>query len=87
MTGQGIVIADLEGGCPAAPGWVAYFDHLTVPLTGQELADAQATLAGWDDPDSPQGGLGDCWGCAAQVTRLRVLVDQATRPSRADGPR
>jgi hypothetical protein len=54
MTGQVIVIADLEDGCPAAVGWVAYFDHLTLPLTGQELADAQATLAGWDDPDSPQ---------------------------------
>jgi hypothetical protein len=85
MTGQGIVIADLEDGCPAAVGWVVYWDHLTVPLTGQELADAQATLAGWDDPDSPQGGLGDCWGCAAQVTRLRALVDQAT--SRQGGAR
>jgi hypothetical protein len=88
MTGQGIFIADLEDGCPAAPGWVAYFDTLTLPLTGQALADAQATLAGWDDPDSPQGGLGDCWGCAAQVTRLRALVPQATTlSSREDGPR
>ena len=87
MTGQGIVIADLEDGCPAAAGWIAYFDPLTLPLTGKELADAQATLAGWDDPASPQGGLGDWWGCAAQVARLRALVDQATQPSRADGPR
>jgi hypothetical protein len=86
MTGQGIVIADVEDGCPAAAGWVTYFDHLTLPLVVQELIDAQATLAGWDDPSSPQGGLGDCWGCAAQVARLRSLVDQATRPaSRADG--
>jgi len=83
MTGQGIVIADLEDGCPAAAGWVAYWDTFTLPLTGQDLLDAQDTLAGWDDPDSPQGGLGDCWGCAAQVARLRALVDQATsRPSR-----
>jgi len=88
MTGQGIVIADLEDGCPAAAGWVAYWDHLTLPLTGQDLSDAQATLAGWDDPDSPQGGLGDCWGWAAQVNRLRALVDQATTLSRReDGPR
>ena len=87
MTGQGIIIADLEDGCPAAAGWVAYFDHLTLPLTGQDLTDARATLAGWDDPSSPQGSLGDCWGCAAQVARLRALVDQATRPSGEDGPR
>ena len=87
MTGQGIVIADLEDGCPAAAGWVAYFDTLTLPLAGKDLTDAQATLAGWDDPDSPQGGLGDCWGCAANVNRLRGLVDQATQPRRADGPR
>jgi hypothetical protein len=82
---DGIFIADLEDGCPAAAGWVDYFDHLTLPLTGQELADAQATVAGWDDPDSPQGGLGDCWGCAAKVSLLRGLIDQAT--SGADGPR
>jgi hypothetical protein len=88
MTGEGVFIADLEDGCPAAPGWVAYWDHLTLPLTGQDLTDAQATVAGWDDPDSPQGGLEDCWGCAAQVARLRALVDQTTRPaSREDGPR
>ena len=87
MTGQGIVIADLEDGCPAAAGWVAYFDTLTLPLTGQDLSDAQATLAGWDDPNNPQGGLGDCWGCMANVNRLRALVDQATQPSRADRPR
>jgi hypothetical protein len=88
QTGQGNVIAGLVDGCPAAPGWVAYWGHLTLPLTGQELADAQATVAGWDDPNIPQGGLGDCWGCAAQVARLRVLVDQATRPSgREDGTR
>jgi hypothetical protein len=87
MTGQGIIIADREDGCPAAAGWLAYFDHLTLPLSGHDLTDAQATLAGWDDPESPQGGLGDCWGCVAQVARLRALVDQATHPSRADGPR
>jgi hypothetical protein len=87
MTNQHIFIADLEDGCPAAAGWVEYWDRLTLPLTGQALTDAQATLAGWDDPDSPQGGLGDCWGCAAQVARLRALIDQATRPSRADNPR
>ena len=88
MTGQGIVIADLEDGCPAAAGWVDYFDHLTLPLTGQALTDAQATLAGWDDPDSPQGGLGDCWGCTANVNRLRVLIYQATQPANEpDGPR
>jgi hypothetical protein len=40
-------------------------------------------VAGWDDPDSPQGGLGDCWGCTANVNRLRTLIHQAT--SRADG--
>jgi hypothetical protein len=89
MTGDGVFIAYLDEGCPAAALWVDYFDHLTLPLAGQELADAQATVAGWDDPDSPQGGLGDCWGCAAQVARLRALIDQATsiRPSREDGPR
>jgi hypothetical protein len=84
---DGIFIADVEDGCPAAAGWVAYFDHLTLPLTGRALADAQAARVAWDDPDSPQGGLGDCWGCVAQVARLRALVDQATQPSRADGPR
>jgi len=88
MTGQGIIIADLEDGCPAAVGWVAYFDTLTLPLAGQDLTDAQATLAAWDDPDSRQGSLGDCWGCAAQVTRLRALVHQATTlSSREDGTR
>jgi hypothetical protein len=87
MTNSGIFIADLEDGCPAAAFWIAYFDHLTLPLTGQALLDAQATVAGWDDPDSPQGGLGDCWGCMASVNRLRILIAQATRPSQADGPR
>jgi hypothetical protein len=82
MTTDGIFIADLEDGCPAAAGWVDYFDHLTLPLTGQALIEALAILAGWDDPDSPQGGLGDCWGCTAQVARLRALVDQATQSSR-----
>jgi hypothetical protein len=86
MTGEGIFITDLEDGCLAAPGWVAYWDNLTLPLTGQALADAQAALAGWDDPDSPQGGLGDCWGCVANVNRLRALVDQTTHLSRRDGP-
>jgi hypothetical protein len=72
---------------PAAAGWVHYFDHLTLRLAGKELADAQATVAGWDDADSPQGGLGDCWGCVANVNRLRAPVDQATNQlaSRADG--
>jgi hypothetical protein len=87
MNRGGILIADAEDGCPAAAGWVAYFDTLTLPLTGQDLTDAQATLASWDDPASPQGGLGDCWGCAAQVARLRALVDQATHPSRDGGTR
>jgi hypothetical protein len=85
MTGQGIFLADLENGCPAAPGWVAYFDTLTLPLTGQALAEAQAIVADWDDPASPQGDLGDCWGCVANVNRLRALIDQAT--SRAGGSR
>ena len=85
MTDGGVFIADLEDGCPAAAFWIDYFDHLTLPLAGQKLADAQATVAGWDDPDSPQGGLGDCGGCTASVNRLRVLIHQATR--RADGPR
>jgi len=85
---DGIFIADLEDGCPAATGWVAYFDHLTLPLTGQALADAQATVAAWDDPDSPQGGLGDCWGCMASVNRLRALIAQATQPASPEcGPR
>jgi hypothetical protein len=75
---EGIVIAGLEEGCPAAAWWVAYFDHLTLPLTGQALADAQATVAAWDEPTSPQGGLGDCWGCVANVNRLRTLIHQAT---------
>jgi hypothetical protein len=83
MTGEGIVIADLEEGCPAAAGWVAYFDHFTLPLTGQALTDAQATVAGRDDPNSPQGGLGDCWGCVANINGLRALINQVT--SREDG--
>jgi hypothetical protein len=88
MTGQGVFIADREDGCPAAPGWADYWTRLTLPLTGQDLRDAQATLAGWDDPDSPQGGLGDCWHCTAQVIRLRALVHHATtQPSREDGSR
>jgi hypothetical protein len=82
---DGIFIADPEEGCPAAAGWVAYFDHLTLPLTGQDLLDAQATLAAWDDPASPQGDLGDCRGCAANVNRLRALVDQATQPTSPEG--
>jgi hypothetical protein len=89
MTGDsGVFIADLEDGCPAAAFWIDYFDHLTLPLAGQTLADAQATVAGWDDPDSPQGGLGDCWGCTANVNRLRALIHQATQPAnQQDGPR
>jgi hypothetical protein len=88
MTNSGVFIADLEEGCPAAACWVDYFDHLTLPLTGQKLADAQATVAGWDDSDSPQGGLGDCWGCVANVNRLRTLIHQATQPpNQQDGPR
>jgi hypothetical protein len=82
---DGIFIADPEEGCPAAAGWVAYFDHLTLPLTGQALLDAQATVAAWDDPDSPQGDLGDCWGCVANVTRLRALIAQATQPTSPEG--
>ena len=85
MTGDHIVIADLDEGCPAAAGWVEFFDHLTLPLTGQALADAQQIVADWDDPSSPQGGLGDCWGCVANINRLRVLITQAT--SQQDGPR
>jgi hypothetical protein len=50
MSEHPVFVADAEDGCPAAAGWVAYFDHLTLPLTGQALADAQATLAAWDDP-------------------------------------
>jgi hypothetical protein len=42
---DGIFIADTEDGCPAAAGWVDYFDHLTLPLAGEELADAPATVA------------------------------------------
>jgi hypothetical protein len=88
MIDGGVCIADLEEGCPAAAFWIDYFDHLTLPLTGEKLADAQATVADWDDPDSPQGALGDCWGCAANVNRLRALIDQATTlSSREDGPR
>jgi hypothetical protein len=86
MSESPIFIADAEDGCPAAAGWVDYFDHLTLPLAGQGLAEAQAIVAAWDDPDSPQGGLGDCWGCVANVNRLRALVDQAIQPAnRADG--
>jgi hypothetical protein len=88
MSEHPVFIADQEDGCPAAAGWVAYFDHLTLPLTGQDLADAQATVAAWDDPDSPQGDLGDCWGCVANVNRLRALIAQATQPAtREGGPR
>ena len=88
MTNQHVFIADLEDGCPAAAGWVDYFDHLTLPLTGQALADAEAILADWDDPSSLQGGLGDCWGCVANVNRLRNLIAQATQAgAREDGPR
>jgi hypothetical protein len=87
MTGQGIVIADLEDGCPAAAGWVAYFDHLTPAPRRPGLGRRPSHPGRLDDPNSPQGGLGDCWGCAAQVTRLRALVDQATQLSRKDGPR
>jgi hypothetical protein len=83
---EGIFIAGLEEGCPAAAYWVEFFDHLTLPLAGQDLADAKATVAAWDDPDSPQGDLGDCWGCVANVNRLRDLIHQATHPtSRAGG--
>jgi hypothetical protein len=87
MTNQHVFIADLEDGCPAAAFWIDYFDHLTLPLTGQDLADAQAILADWDDPSSPQGGLSDCWGCVANVNWLRTIVDQATAQSsgREDG--
>jgi predicted house-cleaning noncanonical NTP pyrophosphatase (MazG superfamily) len=85
MTQRPVFIAALEDGCPAAPGWAAYWTRLTLPLAGHDLIDAQATLAGWDDPNSPQGSLGDCLHCTAQVARLRTLVDQATQPSRADG--
>jgi hypothetical protein len=86
MTNQHVFIADLGDGCPAAAGWVDYWDHLALPLTGQAFADAQAILDDWDDPNSPQGGLGDCWGRVANVNRLRTLVDPTTRPaSRADG--
>ena len=85
---DGIFITDPQEGCPAAAGWVAYFDHLTLPLTGQALADAQATVAAWDNPASPQGDLGDCWGCVANVNRLRALIAHATQTTtRADGPR
>ena len=84
---EGIFIADPEEGCPAAAGWVAYFDHLTLPLAGQALADAQATVAAWDDPDSPQGGLGDRWGCVANVNRLRNLIAQATQAGVREGLR
>ena len=85
MTGEGVFIADLEDGCPAAAGWVDYFDHVTLPLAGQALAEAHAIVADWDDPSSPQGGLGDCWGCIANINRLRDLIDQTTR--QPDGPR
>ena len=88
MTSSGVFIADLEDGCPAAAFWIAYFDTLTLLLTGQDLTDARATLAAWDDPDSPQGGLGDCSGCVANVNRLRALIHQATQPAnQQDGRR
>jgi hypothetical protein len=85
MSERSVFIADAEDGCPAAAGWVASFDTLTLPLTGQALLDAQATLAAWDDPASPQGDLGDCWGCAANVNRLRALIAQATQPASPEG--
>jgi hypothetical protein len=78
MTDERIFIADRDEGCPAAAGWVDYFDHLTLSLVGQDLADAKATVAAWDDPNSPQGDLGDCWGCIANVNRLGDLIHQAT---------
>jgi hypothetical protein len=85
MTNQHVFIADRDEGCPAAAGWVDYFDHLTLPLAGEELAEARAIVTDWDDPSSPQGGLGDCWGCIANVNRLRVLVDQGTQPADQEG--
>ena len=74
--------ASITGSAPAVR---ALADAL---VEAAELAEAQAIVAAWDDPDSPQGGLGDCSGCVANVNRLRALVNQATQPaSRADGPR
>ena len=34
MTNQHVFIADLEDGCPAAAGWVDYFDHLIPTMMG-----------------------------------------------------
>jgi hypothetical protein len=85
MTNEHVFIANSDKGCPAAAGWVDYFDHLTLPLAGEELAEARAIVAEWDDPNSAQGGLGDCWGCVANVNRLRVLVDQGTQPADQEG--
>jgi hypothetical protein len=60
MTNQYVFIADLEDGCPAAAGWVDYFDHLTLPLTGQALADAQAILPAGTTRQPPKAA----WGTA-----------------------
>jgi hypothetical protein len=60
------------------PGWPAAW-RSTCPLTGQALTDAQATVAGWDDPASPQGGPGG-------LLALRRPGRPAPRPSRPGHP-
>ena len=79
-------IADLEEGCPAAAFWIDYFDHLTLPLTGQKLADAQATVAGWDDPEAPKAASATAGAVPPTSTgSAPVLIHQA--PAAQDGPR
>ena len=78
MTRQRTFLAGLEQGCPAAACWDAYWTEITLPLAGRDLYDATQTLAGWNDPDSPHGDLGDCPHCAEQVARLTRLVVEAT---------
>ena len=63
--------------CPAREMWEAWWAKVALPLAGRDLADGQATIAAYADPDEPQGDEGDCGHCVAQVERLIAEVERA----------
>lgn len=66
--------------CDSREAWERWWAKTPLPLSGKDLADAQATIAAYADPDA--GDEDDCQWCVVQVERLIPLVEAAEAASR-----